>query len=208
MSSRKAVWKLLLPLLALVCAPVRGQRNTDIPAIDSLPVHDWHIPTSELSYKKAVFYSLIFPGGGQLYSNHYVRAGFLIGLEGGLMGFSFFGQNPVIRDKERLAGIYLDSANYYYLQSKTDPTLGDGTRKAVIADSRRQTDTKKKQEDLRNSQLVWTAGLHFYGMMEVRYVVDGIGKQRRLHLFPPANGGLLSNEVGTGTNPEWQSIRE
>ena len=57
---------------------LRGK--TGIEAIDTLPVNEWDIPTKRNSLKYAMLFSLL-PGGGQYYTEHYVRGGFLTGIE-------------------------------------------------------------------------------------------------------------------------------
>ena len=54
--------------------------KTGIVAIDTLTVNEWDIPTSHNSLPLTLLFA-IFPGGGQYYTEHYVRGGFITGIE-------------------------------------------------------------------------------------------------------------------------------
>ena len=89
---------------------VKGK--TGIVAIDTLPVNEWDIPTKRNSLKYAMLFSLL-PGGGQYYTEHYVRGGFLTGIEG-LLIYDIFFNRSFQRDRllER-AQSFQDSVHYF-----------------------------------------------------------------------------------------------
>ena len=71
---------------AFACVPALAgdiyvqKGKTGIPDIDTLPVNEWDIPTEHNSLLYTMLFS-IFPGGGQYYTGHYVRGGFITGIE-------------------------------------------------------------------------------------------------------------------------------
>src|SRR5690606_348531 len=70
----------LVFLAALLWAPPASAQNrppTGIPALDSLPLHDWGLPDRPLSMPLAIGLATVFPGGGQFYGGHPVRGSFL-----------------------------------------------------------------------------------------------------------------------------------
>ena len=58
--------------------------KTGIESIDTLPVNEWDIKTNRNSLPLTMLFSL-FPGGGQYYTEHYVRGGFITAIEGFLI---------------------------------------------------------------------------------------------------------------------------
>ncbi|MEO7424465.1 MAG: hypothetical protein ABI036_04710, partial [Fibrobacteria bacterium] len=90
---QKTILFIVLSLLITAAyRPSAAQGHSGIPAIDTLPLHDWTSSTRPLSYAKTVTLSALVPGGGQFYGGHPVRGGFLIGLEAMLGGLAIYSE--------------------------------------------------------------------------------------------------------------------
>ncbi len=147
---------------------VKGK--TGIVAIDTLPVNEWDIPTKRNSLLHAMLFSLL-PGGGQYYTEHYVRGGFLTGIEGLLIYDIFFNrsfQRDRLLDRARP---FQDSVRYFtskILNSPTRDSIGayHAKRLEFLERVRAQSDKKMEQEDVRKAELAWLIGIHLYGMFD------------------------------------------
>ena len=161
---------LLLAALYSLC-PARGKSN--IPEIDSLPVDDWLVKTPPLSYSKALLFSALFPGGGQVYGRHFVRAGFLITLEGFLFTDVIFYKNTLLKSKNREIDNYTDSALIAFEEYMAGPDDDELFNKYAdfIIKTRRKLDNKMINMDTRRAEAVWALGLHFYGLMDAMEMV-------------------------------------
>ncbi len=141
-----------------------------IPAIDSLPLHDWQVDNPPLSYSKALLLGALIPGGGQFYGHHPVRGAFLVGLEGALFGLSLSAYFHDLPLWDRQTSSYLDSADAALGRSALDPSAqGDFLKWVALA--RNKADTRLRQADLANSELAWAIGLHFYGLADAMEIV-------------------------------------
>lgn len=146
---------------------VRGK--TGIVAIDTLPVNEWDIPTERNSLKNAMLFSLL-PGGGQYYTEHYVRGGFLTGIEG-LLIYDIFFNRSFQRDRllER-AGSFQDSVRYFSTRQLEGPrdsiAAYHSKRLEFLERVRAQSDKKMEQEDVRKAEMAWLIGIHLYGMFD------------------------------------------
>ena len=146
---------------------VKGK--TGIEAIDTLPVNEWDIPTKRNSLKYAMLFSLL-PGGGQYYTEHYVRGGFLTGIEG-LLIYDIFFNRSFQRDRllER-AQSFQDSVRYFsskVLNSPRDSIAAYHTKRLEFLERvRAQSDKKMEQEDVRKAELAWLIGIHIYGIFD------------------------------------------
>ena len=146
---------------------VKGK--TGILAIDTLPVNEWDIPTERNSLKYAMLFSLL-PGGGQYYTEHYVRGGFLTGIEGLLIYDIFFNRSY---QRDRLldrARPFQDSVRKYTTKIMSGPRDSIATFHAKRLDFlervRAQSDKKMEQEDVRKAEVAWLIGVHLYGMFD------------------------------------------
>jgi hypothetical protein len=150
-----------------------AQGRTNIPEIDSLPLDDWLVKTPPLSYTKGLLFSALFPGGGQIYGKHYVRAGFLIGIEGFLFTDVLFYKHNLLKSKNREIGLYIDSAVIALEEYADDPgnkdLLSDFT--GFMGKARRRLDNKMVNMDTRRAEVVWALGLHFYGIMDAMEII-------------------------------------
>lgn len=167
---------LLMAFLLLKINPVFAQGHSGIPDIDTLPLNDWKVATEPLSYSKSLLYSSLLPGGGQFYSGHAVRGGFLLGLETLLGGIAIYSNLVDIPHWRKEATEALDSADILFLAQITQPEQSaelENRRKAKIDFARKRTQLATQQEDLSNSQAAWAIGLHVYGVldaMEIAYL--------------------------------------
>jgi len=145
--------------------------KTGIVAIDTLTVNEWDIPTKRNSLKYAMLFSLL-PGGGQYYTEHYVRGGFLTGIEG-LLIYDVFFNRSFQRDRllER-ARPFQDSVLYFSSKLLDRNTPRDsfvvyhGKRLEFLERVRAQSDKKMEQEDVRKAEVAWLIGVHLYGMFD------------------------------------------
>ena len=146
---------------------LRGK--TGIVAIDTLPVNEWDIPTKRNSLKYAMLFSLL-PGGGQYYTEHYVRGGFLTGIEGLLIYDIFFNRSF---QRDRLldrAQLFQDSVGYFTSKIMNGPRDSiaryHSKRLEFLERVRAQSDKKMEQEDVRKAEVAWLIGVHLYGMFD------------------------------------------
>jgi hypothetical protein len=129
-----------------------------------------------------LFSSLVLPGGGQFYTGHYVRGGFLLAFESALIYetcFNKFRQNNKF-NKNIIA--YKDSISFYQTLLDTFPNFKDTSiwleRKKMHDKILLKEQSKKKaSRDLWNSEFTWLAGLHIYGMFDAY----GIWKNNQGH---------------------------
>lgn len=146
---------------------VRGK--TGIVAIDTLPVNEWDIPTERNSLKNAMLFSLL-PGGGQYYTEHYVRGGFLTGIEG-LLIYDIFFNRSFQRDRllDRAAS-FQDSVLFFssrVLNGPRDSVAAYHSKRLEFLERvRAQSDKKMEQEDVRKAEVAWLIGIHLYGMFD------------------------------------------
>lgn len=160
----------VLAALFLACvtfAAAQTRPPSGIPALDSLPVHDWGLPDRPLSVPLVVGLSTVFPGGGQFYSGHPVRGAFLLGLEAALLGAAAYTYASDLPRRDREIARSFDSASaaaqrWAQSGSAQDRAALDFWTRAGRAGERQRTQVA----DLAVSQVAWAAGLHFYGMAD------------------------------------------
>lgn len=144
--------------------------KTGIEAIDTLAVNEWDIPTEHNSLGLTLLFSLL-PGGGQYYTGHYVRGGFLTGIEGLLVYEVYF--NKAFQ-KDRVleqAEPFRDSVAMYtrfIMESRDRDSLRyyQDKRNDYASRVREKSDKKMEQEDLRYAENAWLFGVHLYGMLD------------------------------------------
>lgn len=139
-----------------------------IPALDSMPVHDWGVPDHPISLPLALGLSTVFPGGGQFYGGHTVRGSFLLGMETVLFGLSLYTYHVDLPTRSREIRRNLDSVDAAAQRWALHPD--DATARADLdgwtQEARRNASLHTQYRDLANSQRAWAAGLHFYGMAD------------------------------------------
>ena len=147
---------------------VKGK--TGIEAIDTLTVNEWDIPTERNSLPLTMLLSIL-PGGGQYYTEHYVRGGFITGIELLLVYEVYFNKSF---QKDRVleqAQPYRDSVSLYtkYMrETSTRDSLAyyQGKRNEYANRVREKSDKKMEQEDLRYAENAWLFGVHLYSMFD------------------------------------------
>jgi len=169
-------------ILLLFASLAFAQSNTGVLAIDTLKRFDWDIETRNHDLAMVHLTSFFFPGGGQFYTGHYVRGGFLFVFETALIYETFynkFRQNDIFNNNIKAYG---DSVSYYndLLASHSDsPDTSDWKdlkRMHVITLSKERS-KKRASKDLWTSEFAWLAGLHIYGMFDAY----GIWKNNHEH---------------------------
>lgn len=173
MFSRSFIHSLLVALLVAVSAFADSplpKGHTGIEAIDTLTVNEWDIPTERNSLPLTMLLSVL-PGGGQYYTEHYVRGGFITGIE--LLLFYEVVYNKAYQYDRVLeqAAPFRDSVSHY-----TDLIRNASTRDSIAfyQSKRREnvnrvrsfSDKKMEQEDLRKAETAWLYGLHLYSMFD------------------------------------------
>jgi len=148
-----------------------AQNNTGVLAIDTLKRFDWDIETKNNDLAMVHLTSFFFPGGGQFYTGHYVRGGFLFAFETALIYETFynkFRQNRVFNENIRA---YKDSVSFYSdliaLHSDSSDTSiwkeKEMLRTRILS---KEQSKKRASKDLWTSEFAWLAGLHIYGAFD------------------------------------------
>lgn len=143
---------------------------TGIEAIDTLKVNEWDIPTEHNSLLATMLFSVL-PGGGQYYTGHYVRGGFITGIELALVYDVFFNksyQNDRVLEQ---AKPFQDSVAHYtklIMETSSRDSLSyyQGRRLDNMSRVRAYSDKKMEQEDLRKAEFAWLCGVQLYGMFD------------------------------------------
>jgi hypothetical protein len=148
-----------------------AQNTTGVPAIDTLKKFDWDIETKNNSLALVHLTSFLFPGGGQFYTEHYVRGGFLLAFESALIYETCFNKFRQNREFNKNIRNYRDSVSFYQnllaLHADSADT-SDWQAKKKMHDRvlLKEKSKKKASRDLWNSEFAWLAGLHIYGMFD------------------------------------------
>jgi len=143
---------------------------TGIESIDTLTVNEWDIPTSHNSLPITMLLSIL-PGGGQYYTGHYVRGGFITGIEA-LLFYEVYINKSWQKDRiYEQAKPYQDSVAMMTREIMRGadrdslPSLLE-KRHEYATRVRELSDKKMEQEDLRTAENAWLFGLHLYGMFD------------------------------------------
>lgn len=150
-------------------APIMVRGKTGIDAIDTLSVYEWDVETENKSLPLTLAFSIL-PGGGQFYSGHYVRGGFILFFELALTYEVFYNKEFQQERRFKQAKPYRDSVAVY-----TKAMIG--APRDTLEYLRRQrsryvnlvrgfNDKKMEEEDLRKAELAWLIGLHVYNMFD------------------------------------------
>jgi len=115
--------------------------------------------------------SFFFPGGGQFYTGHYVRGGFLLAFEGALFYETFFNKFRQNRISNENIRTYRDSIAYYsnLIDSHSDSPDTSAWKELIGANNRnlsKELSKKRAAKDLWTSEFAWLAGLHIYGAFD------------------------------------------
>ena len=147
---------------------VKGK--TGIVSIDTLAVNEWDIPTKRNSLPLTMLLSIL-PGGGHYYTEHYVRGGFITGIEA-LLIYEVYINKAWQKDRVlEQAQPFRDSVSMVtrtIMETTDRDTLRalQDKRNEYAARVREKSDKKMAQEDLRYAENAWLFGLHLYGMFD------------------------------------------
>ena len=147
---------------------VKGK--TGIESIDTLPVNEWDIPTKRKSLGLTMLLSIL-PGGGHYYTEHYVRGGFITGIEA-LLFYEVYINKAWQKDRVlEQAQPFRDSVSMYTkiireMDNRDSLAYYQNKRNEYANRVREKSDKKMEQEDLRYAENAWLFGLHLYGMMD------------------------------------------
>ncbi len=200
---------------AFACVPALAddvyvqKGKTGIPEIDTLPVNEWDVPTEHNSLLYTMLFS-IFPGGGQYYTEHYIRGGFITGIEALLVYEVVFNkswQRDRIYEQVRP---FQDSVAYFSrlvatASSRDSIKYYQEQRMDYVNRVRTLSDKKMEQEDLRKAETAWLYGLHLYGMFDAfgiwynnhyRSVEQRSMKKALLLAIIPGFGQMYNGEFG------------
>lgn len=205
-SGPAAAW---IAIALLGACPAGAQTPSGIPAIDTLPLHDWGGPTHPLPYGKTVLLSALVPGGGQIYGKHPVRGGFLIGMETLLTGLAAYSNLVDIPHWRNQAKDALDQADLLFLEQSVQPestaTL-EAERRKQINFARDRSRLAAQQQDLVNSEFAWALGLHVYGMLDAAGIAwrsqhpdpepRSVRRAMAMGLLFPGGGQLYNHSYG------------
>ncbi len=189
--------------------PVVAKRGlTGIESIDTLAVNEWDIPTNHNSLPLTMLFSLL-PGGGQYYTGHYVRGGFITGIEG-LLIYEVYVNKSWQKDRiYEQAKPFQDSVAIFtrkIMLGDRDSLLSfHEKRNEYVARVRELSDKKMEQEDLRTAENAWLFGLHLYSMFDAfgiwynnnhRSVEQRSMKKALLLGIVPGLGQMYNGEFG------------
>lgn len=161
--------------LCLGLAPLYAQSDplqkgkTGIESIDTLTVNEWDVPTDRNSLVLTMLFSL-FPGGGHYYTEHYIRGGFITGIEAFLFYEVYYNKSFQKDRVLKQARAFQDSVGLYTKKlafADRDSIFSyQKKRNEFVNRVREKSDKKKEQEDLRIAENAWLLGLHLYGMFD------------------------------------------
>lgn len=181
---------------------------TGIESIDTLKVNEWDVKTDNNSLAITMLLSIL-PGGGHYYTGHYVRGGFITGIEGLLFYEVYYNksfqkdrvleqarefQDSVAKYTDIVAYASRDSLRYYHEK-----------RSEFLNRVREKSDKKMEQEDLRIAENAWLFGVHLYGMFDAfgiwynnhyRSVELKSMKKALLYSIIPGFGQMYNGEFG------------
>jgi len=169
-------------ILLLFASLAFAQNNSGVLAIDTLKRYDWDIETKNHNLAMVHLTSFFFPGGGQFYTGHYVRGGFLLAFEGALIYETFynkFRQNNIFNKNIRA---YRDSVSFYrdliaLHNDSTDTVYWKEIERMHSRTLLKEQSKKRASKDLWTSEFAWLAGLHIYGIFDAY----GIWKNNQEH---------------------------
>ena len=143
---------------------------TGIESIDTLTVNEWDIPTEHNSLPLTMLFSIL-PGGGQYYTGHYVRGGFITGIEA-LLIYEVYVNKSWQKDRVyEQAKPFQDSVAMMTEAIMRNPDRDSlpslyEKRNEYATRVRELSDKKMEQEDLRTAENAWLFGLHLYSMFD------------------------------------------
>jgi len=198
-------------ILLLLASLAFAQNNTGVLAIDTLKRYDWDIETNNNDLAMVHLTSFLFPGGGQFYTGHNVRGGFLLAFEGALIYETFynkFRQNRVFNENIRA---YRDSVSFYsdliaLHNDSADTSIWKESERVHLKVLTKEQSKKRASKDLWMSEFAWLAGLHIYGAFDAYGIwKNNQGRDTQTHsafsavwraALVPGWGQIYNNEYG------------
>ena len=210
----RAIFPFLLCLLNIVFSHAENSTSGDfdstgVLSIDTLKNFEWDIPIQNQNKTIGLAWGLL-PGGTQIYSEHYVRAGFLIALEAYLISEVFY--NSTLRTQKyqtatqqwaQKSAPWLDSLTHHPL-SPLNNIWRDSLGKN-IKQMRRQADATEENKGLLKSQQAWLFGLHLYGFMDGFGILLHNERRKTAKLDPKIAvlSAILAPGFGQIYNDQW-----
>jgi hypothetical protein len=170
---------------------VSARGTTGVKGIDTLATYEWDVETSHNSLPLTLLFG-VFPGGGQYYTGHYIRGGFITAVELGLVYEVFVNKRTQKDRRFKQAAEFQDSVLVYsrkMLRNKDSLSHYQEKRNQFAERVRSFSDHKIEEEDLRKSELAWLVGVHIYSLFDA----FGIWKNNQGHSVEnrPVSGALL-----------------
>jgi hypothetical protein len=156
---------------SIVPADPLQKGKTGIVAIDTLTVNEWDIPTERNSLPLTMLFA-IFPGGGQIYTEHYVRGGFISAIELLLLYEVTSNKSYQNRRVKEQAEPFQDSVSYYtkmlidHASDRDSLQFYHEKRAEFVGRVHEKSDKKMEQEDLRKAEIAWMYGLYLYSFFD------------------------------------------
>ena len=180
----------LVLILAIAGYGAEATLDTSSKKIDSAALLNISIPKAVVYKPQIALMASVIPGGGQIYTGHYIKAGLYMVAEAGVALFGYqrlVWQKDYVRNADSLAGIRDANAGKIVI----DTVKNDTTYPGII--SRFEYNLANFQV-LQNKYLLqqcaaWMVGIYYYNIMDAlhatRYFQDD-GKR------DPTTAGLLS----------------
>lgn len=206
------LWLLLL-LPAILFADPSVPGRSGIPAIDTLPLHEWDEPPPRGNNPWiALPLAALTPGGGHYYTGRYVRGGFLSAIQLYLASEIFINYD-LRSDKHRekaesaLANIVpLVDSLARASGSSSLTTVWRDSLKQELSDYRYSNDMLMEERGLHQSHIAWMIGLQLYGLMDTWNILrHSAGRSHDLRplgstvawaIFLPGSGQIRNDEWG------------
>lgn len=169
--------------------------KTGVARIDSLQTYEWDVETEHNSLPLTMLFSL-FPGGGQFYTGHYIRGGFITALELALAYEVFINKRYQKNRRFDQAKKFQDSVYTYsrkMLRNRDSLSYFQAKRNEYAEQIRTFSDHKIEEEDLRKSELTWMIGIHIYSIFDAYGI--WVNNQGHSVEYRPVLGALLRSFV-------------
>lgn len=171
--------------------------QSGIPAIDTLKTHEWDIETDNNNDYLALGLSIVIPGGGQYYTGHYVRGGFITFIQTYLLFEIFQNYDLRVTERKKIALSSLQKAEAFSDSLTQNITSIDASRfgdsvRISLENARQQNDIVQEAYGLRQSQIAWLAGMHLYSFMDTYGIIH--------------NNKYRNHDKRTATSALWRAV--
>ena len=180
---------------------IAAKGKTGVNSIDSLPTYEWDVSTNHQSLPVTLMLG-ICPVGGQYYTGHSIRGGFITAVELALTYEVFINKKTQKRRRFKQAREYQDSVMVYtkrILHNRDSLIYFQKKRNQFAEQIRDYSDHKIEEEDLRKSELTWLIGVHIYSLFDAYGI--WVNNQGHSVEYRPVLGTLLRSFV-----PGWGQI--